>query len=121
MEGNKEIGCSPELELFPRLASAIRPFLRSLEWSTRPAVAGVPGVAGVRPPELGVLLEGVPGVRDLPGVPGVRLDDAEEPEPRVGEAACREESPARRSLQPFWSMSWKGRDLQEFWRGQFGM
>ena len=48
---------------FPRLPT--RPFLLLL-------VDGVPGVAGVLPPEEGVLLvAGVPGVLDLPGVPGV--------------------------------------------------
>ena len=56
---------SVELEL-PRLASDTRPFLRLL------LADGVPGVAGVLPPEEGVLLvAGVPGDRDLPGVPGV--------------------------------------------------
>ena len=53
----------------------------------------MPGVAGVRPPELGVLLEGVPGVRERPGVPGVR---EEEEAGRVGEAWCLEETPGRR-------------------------
>ena len=55
-----------ELE-FPRLASDTRPFLRL------PLAEGVPGVAGVLPPEDGVLLvAGVaPGVRERPGVPGV--------------------------------------------------
>ena len=48
---------------FPRLATL---FLLLL------VADGVPGVAGVLPPEEGVLLvAGVPGVRDLPGVPGV--------------------------------------------------
>lgn len=101
------VGGSPELELVPRLARDIRPFLRSLEWSRRPAVAGVPGVTGVRVPELGVRLEGVPGVRDLPGVPGVRL---EEPGGRVGEAAWREERPDRWSRDPFCSMTWERND-----------
>jgi len=40
----------------------------------------VPGVAGVRPPEEGVLLApGVPGVLDLPGVPGVLPGVLEDP------------------------------------------
>ena len=48
----------------PRLDT--RPFLLLL------LAEGVPGVAGVLPPEDGVLLvAGVPGVLDLPGVPGV--------------------------------------------------
>ena len=56
---------SVELEV-PRLASDTRPFLRL------PLTEGVPGVAGVLPPEEGVLLvAGVPGVRERPGVPGV--------------------------------------------------
>lgn len=40
----------------------------------------MPGVAGVRPPEEGVLLApGVPGVLDLPGVPGVLPGVLEDP------------------------------------------
>lgn len=64
---------SPELELLPILARETLAFRLSL------LADGVPGVAGVRPPEEGVLLvPGVPGVLDLPGVPGVLpgvLDD----------------------------------------------
>ena len=57
------LSADPEL---PRLLRDTRPFLR-------PPAEGVPGVAGVRPPEDGVrLVTGVPGVvRVLPGVPGV--------------------------------------------------
>ena len=56
---------SVELEV-PRLASDTRPFLRF------PLAEGVPGVAGVLPPEDGVrLVTGVPGVLERPGVPGV--------------------------------------------------
>ena len=65
---------SVELEL-PRLDRETRPFLLLL------LADGVPGVAGVLPPEDGVrlaagvpgvrVLAGVPGVLDLPGVPGV--------------------------------------------------
>ena len=69
---------SPEPEL-PRLAR--RPFL---------LVDGVLGVAGVLPPDEGVLLvTGVPGVLFLPGVPGVRADvepDLPDVEPDLPEA-----------------------------------
>ena len=58
-------GLSVEL---PRLVSDTRPFLLWPE--------GVLGVLGVLPPDDGVLLvTGVPGVRDLPGVPGVRAEE----------------------------------------------
>ena len=57
------LSADPEL---PRLVRDTRPFLCLVE--------GVPGVAGVRPPDDGVLL-GVPGpgvlVLPVPGVPGV--------------------------------------------------
>ena len=97
------IGCSPELELLPMLVRDILPFRLSLDWSVLPC-AGVPGVAGVLPPELGVLLDGVPGVRHLPGVPGVRLGVPEGEGP-----VCRDpKDGARRLLCPEPSMSWRG-------------
>jgi len=65
---------SPELELLPILARETLAFRLSL------LADGVPGVAGVRPPEDGVLLvPGVPGVLDLPGVPGVLPGVLEDP------------------------------------------